>query len=192
MMKTLAWMWAAVLAASLVAGSTPAQDEEEGFVGGGVPPDALQPERRNRRDPGARMLRFMARRLELTDEQVEEVRPILAETAEAARENARTLGEKHRALHALARGEAPDTEALRAVGRQIGELAVEQALLHAKTQKQLAAVLSEEQLARYVDFQARIRMMQMGPRRPGRAPGGARETRRRGGPAAGPGGAAAE
>ena len=137
-----------MLAGAASAGSGPA---------GTVPAEGAtarpQTERRDRarrrplRDAAFRLERF-AERLELTEEQRDQLRAVLRENRDGRRESAREIAAARRSLQEAVRDpERPDTE-IRELGEALGRARADGILRARAGRKRIATILTEEQRAR--------------------------------------------
>jgi Spy/CpxP family protein refolding chaperone len=86
-----------------------------------------------------------AERLDLSDEQKERMKAIVAKHREAMQDHTEKVMEKRRALRAAVRAETVDTAAIQASAQELGEALGARATLRATLRSELRAVLTEEQ-----------------------------------------------
>jgi Spy/CpxP family protein refolding chaperone len=165
------WMMGliAVLTLALFANTTLAQDE--GARIGDKPPameekkERRQPRKRESRE--VRRVRWMGRMLDLDEEQAGKLKDIYTENSEATQEINKLVTEKREALEKLAMAEEPDMEAIDAAALELAQALAKQALFQAKIAKATKAIMNEEQLKKYAEFQKRRADMRAGRRTPG-------------------------
>lgn len=112
----------------------------QGFGGRAIGPDGPGPE-------GGLFRELMAERLDLSDQQRDQIRGLLEahrDEAEAVRE---ALWSARQALHEAARGPAVDEAAILAAGALLGEKEAEAALHRARTMAEVRSLLTAEQQA---------------------------------------------
>ena len=108
---------------------------------------------RERFEAGRGLLsRRVAERLEVTEAQREELRTLLRELADERRDGRRALADARRELARALRDDDRPADEVRALGEAAGRLQAEEGLRRRTGRERVAAVLTEEQRARWAEM----------------------------------------
>ena len=100
----------------------------------------------------ALLSRRVAERLEVTEAQREELRTLLRELADERRDGRRALADARRELARALRDDDRPADEVRALGEAAGRLQAEEGLRRRTGRERVAAVLTEEQRARWAEM----------------------------------------
>ena len=113
----------------------------------------------------------MAKELQLTDQQRQQVKEIFAKNKPQAEPLMKQMHAERRALRSLIQADTIDEAAIRAQSAKLAAVEADMAVQHARVAKEIRAILTPEQIAKQKELQAqRDKKMEERAARPGKRP----------------------